>query len=157
MTAHVSILHKIYGDLVGSPWELSNTKDCPERGLYFSPTCMSDLWVEIKFGIHNREGVFISSASLKLFDPFGKGTAEKSVYIELQAFDAPRFSDSGINVFTGKGSDYSMRMWSDLVLELACVLKAQTTYSRLRELIEQRYLVLPVFEQQEFVCMANPT
>lgn len=138
MTSHVAILHQLYSELVGNRWELSGVKEYPQHGYYFAPTCLMVLWASIKFGIHHKDGIFTQSATLRLYDPVQKEDDGSGLYLELQAFDAPRFSQSGIQVFVGTGRDPNMRIWSDLVLEQTRALKAKAIKARIKELVSLR-------------------
>lgn len=143
MTSHAAILHQLYDELIGNRWELSGAEEYPEDGYYFAPTCLMGLWASLRFGIHDKGGIFTQSASLRLYDPSQKDDAGSGMYLELQAFDTSRFfSQGGIQVFVGKGTDPNMRIWSRLVLEQAQALKAKATFARIIELVDLRSMTL---------------
>lgn len=146
-SSHVAILHRIYGELVDSPWELSGASEFPAKDRYFSPTVFNGFWVSIDFGVHPKESIFTQSASLKLYDPSQEVGGASGIIIELKAFDAPQFSQSGIQVFLPKNLDPKMGEWSDLLIEHAQALKRKAVFNRIRELLVQRVTYLQMEDQ----------
>ncbi len=146
MTSHAGILYQLYDELIGNRWELSGAEEYPQDGYYFTPTCLMGLWASLRFGIHDKKSKFVQSATLRLYDPSETKDVASGLYFELQAFDAPRFSESYFQVFVGKGADSNMRIWSNLVLEQARALEVKATYARVIELVLLRSFSLWVSE-----------
>jgi hypothetical protein len=156
MKPHVRILHQLYGELVGKPWELSGAVVYPRRSYFFSPTSLDGLWVDIRFDTHCPESNYLESAVLRLYDPaeVTDGSVSDMMYLELQEFDSSRFSQSGFIRATGQGNDAVKIAWCELVVQDVIKLKRQATYAQIISLIQLRSFCQWA-EEQSLSCVSG--
>jgi hypothetical protein len=111
MKSKVTVLYEIYRSLVGET-EPSG-RPITEGVTFFSPLPSNfshRLWIEIVPDIHNPQGQYKRSASLRVFDP-DEHTLKESArpYLELQAFEVSSEDCSpDISMFKRNGFEHEV-------------------------------------------------